>query len=531
VVSSVAGCGGEVTIFPGSTTSLGSGGTPIVTTSTTPTPPPPGPLGISKVNAPDETTVQVIFSGEPNEQAQLDSALSYTLDSTMGGLEILELSYDAAKKTATITTSKQKLGIYYEIAIQTGSDEVGILDGKFPSADTAKFWASDFGSPTYEAYQLVANRTELGEQGVMYVEQGFSPYGTGSAMSFFDNKIYPVETELLTKPGDIDGNGKIVLLGLDGGNYYGGYFTPINNIPDKQAQEYGYHSNEMEMVYINVAQGDFNAEVVLAHEFSHLLYHEKHGFAAEWEYHNEGLAECAVNAVNGDHPYSLMYLIQDPVAASGISLLDWKFGNYSYYAMSYMFLSYVAGQMGGVEGYGKLFDANGHPKGMNSLLQTELGMTFTQAQLNALVAAWAQAPSGKYSFEGMLKWPGKPPTGKPTSLKPLAGTWLQLDKATIDYSGSQGPDIVYVGIDGAGNVDTEAPFELGKGVLVAFNSKFEWKNLSPQPIGQLLPPMGKTPPKLDKKTRDPSWLHPPPLQLDNLARMNAWREATRPVPQ
>jgi hypothetical protein len=293
-------------------------------------------------------------------------------------------------------------------------------------------------------------------------------------------------------------------------------------------QQWGRHSNEMEMVYINVAPGFFDAEVVLAHEFQHLLYHERHGLSSEFPYHNEGLAECAVNAVNGFHPWALDYLVLDPQSqiAAGLSLIDWQYGNYDQYVLSYVFWSWIAGQLGGLSGYAELFHTSGHPSSIETFLQSELGIDFSTAQLRTLIASWIQAPSGLSGFNGLLTWPGAPPSwsGGSLALAPFAGTWIAPSSPSVDYPGTQGPNIVYAGVNGAGEVDLQAPFDVSGGVLVTLNTRFDLGDFTPEPIG-LVPP---APQLSEVKARDPSWRHPPPVHPSRFDELARWRSRTAP---
>jgi hypothetical protein len=521
------GCGNDVRVaegLPAPSGDAGSGGTP-------PTEPPD--YALEQVRAPDEYHVLVRFNRAPPDSV-LVPANHHLETGPIGTLEVTNAVLQADGKTVELTTARQKLGLYYEFFMTTGTPEIDLLTAQFPSADTAKFWAADFASPGFEEYELVAERKEIGSHVVIYVEQGYS-VGTSHARDFFDTSIYPVETSLFIEAPDMDENGKILLLGLDGGPYYGGYFSPVNAMTNEEAlQQWGVHSNEMDMVYINIVQGYFDSEVVAAHEFQHLLYHERHGFSpADWAYHNEGLSECAVNAVNGYHPWALDYLVSNPsgLIASGLSITDWQYGNYDQYVLSYVFLSYVAGQLGGVPRYYDLFETSGDPLDIEQvLLQPQLGMTFSGAQLNALIASWAQQASGAYSFNTVLNWPGKPPTwfGTSLSLAPMAGSWLMPTSPSVDYPGTQGPNIVYAGIDGTGAVDTEAPFNVDGGALVVFNQKLELVQLTPEPTG-FIPPVSQTHASQTNASaeRDPAWRHPPPFHPARRKELERWRERTR----
>ena len=69
--------------------------------------------------------------------------------------------------------------------------------------------------------------------------------------------IHPIETETFRAPPDRDDNGKILLLGLDGGEGYAGYFNPINTLSPAEAAQFDVNTNAMEIVDFNVTIGPY----------------------------------------------------------------------------------------------------------------------------------------------------------------------------------------------------------------------------------------------------------------------------------
>src|SRR5690606_13029700 len=128
-----------------------------------------------------------------------------------------------------------------------------------------------------------------------------------------------------------------------------------------------------------------------------------------------------------------------------ISLVHWQYANYDNYALAYVFWSYVAGQLGGASVYGELFDQNGSPAAIQDYLETNLDLSFTEAQLRAFAATHLQQGSGPFGFEGLLNFPGSPPlaASAPSQLAPFAGTLVSVGAASIDYTGDQGDNVVY----------------------------------------------------------------------------------------
>jgi hypothetical protein len=488
---------------------------------------------IAELRAPDQTSVHVTFNTDVAGLVPTTADALVITSAEVDPLAIELVTYDAAAHVLVITTERQKLGATYQLAISGAAEPLS--GGEFIAADTARFWATDFA--TFEDYEIVADRVVVAEQSVIYIEQGQSDAGVAEAAQRFDEEIFPKETALLSAPSDVDDNGRIVLLGLDGADYYGGYFSPLNNMPDDEVfPQWGYHSNESDMLYINVAYAPFEAIHVLPHEFSHLLYHQQHGFQfTDWSWHNEGLAECAVHVVNGTNDYAVQVVVTDPFGqiAQGLSLVHWQYGNYTQYALAYMFWTYLAAQAGGVDAYGELFDASGAPGDIEAWAQAKLGKTFAEAQRDFMLGMWIQSPTGPHGFGALVDFFGaKPPvvpagTGS-VDLEPYAGAFFQLGVDSVDYPGTQGAHILYAGVDTAAVVDFEAPFAVGGGALLVLNTNPDAEQATKEKSGPDLFPVAAPPsPKQAKLTgRDRAWLHPPPFDPRNLDQLYAWRART-----
>jgi hypothetical protein len=505
----VAGCGSDVVEQPGAPAGAGGqGGTIIGTGGALPEPDP----GLASVHAPDQYSVVVELEGDvPHDVVGMPD--TYALTSAVGGLDILGMTYDTTTSLVTLMTSKQKLGVEYEVAL---SNPGGALDGArapFLSADTAVFWATDFSN--FQDYQLTADRAAVGAVSVVYVEQGQTKSSADSLVRFFEDEVYALEKALFTDEPDQDGNGKVLFLGLDGGPYYGGYFSAIDAYPDGQ---FGVPSNEMEMLYINTQSGLSNQHVI-AHEFQHLLYHERHGLTQEdWSYHNEGLAECAVRAVLGSNSGSVNAYYTAPSMGQGLSLVDWQYANFDQYALAYMFWTYLAAQADGVPSYGELFDlATGSPAEVDGFTQQKLGVSFADAQMRMMLATQVRAPSGVYSFEAMETLNAfvqtAPPGTTSLQLAAFSGAFFKLAEASVDYPGNQGSDIAYASIDSQGNVDLIAPFDVNGGVLLVFNKNFDFNSFPVEQSGPNLPallPQGDSV-QQQKLLQARMALHHPPL--------------------
>ncbi|MBW2524158.1 MAG: hypothetical protein JRI23_08280 [Deltaproteobacteria bacterium] len=538
-----AGCSNSVEVEPAAQGGAGGGGVSGGTAGTGAELPEPDPT--VQAHAPDETSVEVRFNVEA-DAPQLSSADAYVIASEQGPLHVAAVSAGADGRTFTLTTEKQKLGVTYQLSVDVPGEAVDGLEDSFLAADTASFWATDFSSPHYPDYTVEAERVVVGDHCVLYVEKGYSIAGAEQSAADFDQRIFPVETTLFTGPPDFDGNDRIVILGLDGGDYYGGYFSPVNAYPEDDVYpQWGIHSNEMELLYINVAGAHaIDTTHVVPHELQHLLYHERHGLQMEYfAYHDEGLAEGAVLAVNGANDYAPYHYVTDPSGAlgRGISLVNWEVGDYDQYARAYLFWAYVASRLGGVEGLGEIFDQDGHPEQIGAFLASELGTDFMATYRDMLIATWVQATSGPLGFEQLVHFTGAPPTAPvgttSLQLEPFGGALFPLAVAEVDYPGTQGPNIEYVGIDGDGNVDLDAPFDVDGGVLVALNAHLEVVDFPAEPSGpdlpaaspssnmtggapaapQYLPPVAAHP--------HPTWLDPPPVHPAYRQHLDKWREA------
>jgi hypothetical protein len=502
----------------GSTSSAGGGGAGA------------GELAVADVAAPDRTRVTIELSRVPAAVPLAPDA--YEVTSDRGPLVVSSVVWDGGS-AVELVTEKQKLGVEYELTIREPDGELDGLGGAFIAADTATFWTANFATMGYRS--LTADRLGVGEHVVVYGEQGWPVAGIAELVATFDEEIVPTETAIFRPIPDRDENGRVVLLYVDGGDYFGGYFSPINTFPEATAVQFGGHSNEAEMLYLNVlVDAEQIRRDVVAHELLHLLYQEEHPFEEEeeyFDYHNEGIAECAVHAVFGSNPLSAWYYVNDPSGqlAEGLSLVLWEYSNYSQYAQAYVFWSYVASRLGGAEKYGDLFRQDGGPGNMTSYFIGQLGQTFAEVHLAAMTAAWAQKPTGIYGFEGMLELPGKPLTAQGQGsipMSPFAALFFAQSGDGVTPAGS-GPSIRFAAVNGAGAVDSDVPLDGAGGAIVAIHAPSTFSATQPEPSGVM--GAGVAPPPRPASSpavgRDPSWLHPPPVPV-NHPQLRAFRKAT-----
>ncbi|MBI5490048.1 MAG: hypothetical protein HY905_22130 [Deltaproteobacteria bacterium] len=413
----------------------------------------------------------------------------------------------------------------------------GELSASFLSADTADLWTSDL--VTFEERLAHTVRGAIGERCVVYTEGDRIARVPQSWLDYFDSEVYTLESSLFREPPDRDGNGKVVFAVVTGDGF-AGYFNPADGMSDEEARRlWGTHSNEMELLYINadiVGYGGGYWRSVVPHEYQHLLYAEEHpDIWDDWSYHNEGLAECAVRAVNGENDYAVSAYFDDRsgIIAGGLSMVHWSYDQYENYALAYLFWSYVAAQLDGVSTFSDVFHLpSGSPDVVDEYLRGRLG-AFNDVQRDSLIALWLKEASGTYGYGDMidLSAEGPPPRiagpgAGPRMLEPFAGTFVTCATSPLDYSATTGLDIVYVGLNGAGAVDLEAPFDVEGGAALVYNSRFEFRSFVGQPTGLPYPsreePLGFAPAASPRRF-SAAWADPPPLPPVPGAPFTQWR--------
>jgi hypothetical protein len=489
----------------------------------------PAPGEIASVEAPTRTSVRIEIAGSTSN-TPLDPA-AFQITSDHGALEVVSAALDG--QHVVLETEKQKLGVTYELVVAAPGSDLDLEGGAFLAADTATFWTSDF-SANFAAVEVTARRVGVGEHVVLYSTDDVAATDIDETIQVFDETIYPTEIELLHAAPDRDENGRIVLLGLDGNGYYGGYFNPLDSLPAETVEQWGYRSNEMEMLYVSIPDlgGKFDPWGVIPHELSHLLYNEEHDvFVEDWSWHNEGLAECAVKAVHGSNDTAVYWYLSSPDLATGKSLVQWEYANYAQYVQAYVFWTYAASRLGGVAGYGQLFDQSGDPAAIDAFFQAELGQGFAAVQLDMMTAAWLEAPSGPYGFSGMLTLGADPqasPIASAPALSPFEAVFLVGGTGAIAPTG-QGPDVLLRAIDAAGNVDDVAPLAVDGGVIIALNALQDPGEMATQPAGTFpsaLPLPSQSPLPRSSGGRDPAWKHPPPVKPANHRLLARWLART-----
>lgn len=476
--------------------------------------------------APTEFEIRIQFAGLT--EAPSLAASAYEVRASSAVLVVQAVSFDEVSKEVVLTTEKQPLGAELVLTLNLPESSLDGETASFLGADTAQFWAVDY-EDNFSFFQVKGTRHAMGEHVVLYVTDDVDGANdTDETLAFFDDKIVPIESELFHSIPDLDQNGRVVILGLDGKGYYGGYFSGINSYRQSELPP-EYKSNEMEILFVSVPDNGNRwapAEVV-AHEFFHLLYNEEHGFGvADGTWHNEGLATCATAIVTGSpNQFAIQTYLGSTQVQAGKSMVIWDYSNYDQYALSYMFLTYAAGQLGGIPGFQDLFKESGAPSDVSNLFEQRLGKNFSEMQLSFMAAAWVDAESGPLGFGGLIGLNGARPlvySGGSANLPTYGGVFLQGAPNAVP-SGA-GPDVIHLGINSNNELDALSPFDTANGIVIALNGLQNSATSATEPSGVVLPA------EVEPMAAQVSWeslrrlrMHPPPMSLTNREALLKWR--------
>ncbi|MGM0609140.1 MAG: hypothetical protein ACQESP_12085 [Candidatus Muiribacteriota bacterium] len=201
-----------------------------------------------------------------------------------------------------------------------GKETSAILDrnNEFLGKET-KFWAME--PLTFDFYELNATLKKIGKHCYIYVENG-QKVDNNAIEKFaeeFDNNIYPSVTTFFgseNNPG-IDNDEKITLLFLDikdgyntgNSDFIAGYYFPPNEYKKSKYE----HSNEREMVYIDVYPSDPNSEFslsIIAHEFQHMVHWNNDPEEDLWL--NEAMSQLAIKLCGYSHPGQIYKYAKNP---------------------------------------------------------------------------------------------------------------------------------------------------------------------------------------------------------------------------
>jgi len=246
--------------------------------------------------------------------------------------------------------------------------------------------------------------------------------------------IYEMNTEAFGPPPDeIDNDPHIYIfysaLGCFGASCFDGYFSVYNEYTEQEAQQFGAHSNEVEMFYMSCDPIDPTANStlsVLAHEFEHMIHWNMDPDEDSWV--DEGCAEYA------------MYLYGYPDPITGFpsnpdnNLIAWG-QTWSDYIQTYLWTLYLAEHYGGAPTIRALVaePANSIAGVENTLAGQGYAATFEEVFVDWTIANFLDDPgidAGQYGYS----WIDLPPfAAYPQSSYPVPLTQATVNDWAADY--------------------------------------------------------------------------------------------------
>ncbi len=214
--------------------------------------------------------------------------------------------------------------------------------------------------------------------GIMDVLEGHTPEGSIDP----DQGIVPNDISVFGQiPDALDGDPHLFVLLMEikkyGGNQFDGFFNAYNQYPDEQTMaQYGYHSNEVEMITVNSAIRPVSSLMtmsIFAHELQHLIHWGLDVDEVAWV--NESMSELAMS-MNG--LYTDVDWVNDYLSDPSASLFELQhvhygacqlFGQYLYERFGAKFISaLVADENNGVDGFSAPLGSLDTPVSMEELL-------------------------------------------------------------------------------------------------------------------------------------------------------------------
>jgi len=235
-----------------------------------------------------------------------------------------------------------------------------------------------------------------------------------SLANFFDTTAYPTDTSTFDNPTDTDGDPKIYILATplerSSTGYLAGYFNPYDKAPSSG----GYQSNQLDMFYVTVPTSTAEVQaidVVLAHEFQHMINFDRHvannASDVEMSWLDESLSELATFVCTGQVDNNIGYYL----SGYATSLTIWDYYNtngnlYMNYTGSCLFSLYLHDRFyisAGQTGIFKLLE-NGTVVSRQNVANAT-GMTFNQLfqdwETALLVSNTAQATSSRFMYQSI----------------------------------------------------------------------------------------------------------------------------------
>ena len=261
------------------------------------------------------------------------------------------------------------------------------------------FWITD--SRAVRTFTTEATLRLVSPHAYWYVEDGASVRDSNiaEAARAFEEEIYPKVTAAFGPewtPGvDNDTHLTILHARLEGVH---GYFNSTDEYPSSVRR----HSNEREMIYLNVGSlgiGSREYLAVLAHELQHAVHWN--GDPTEETWVSEGLSELATTIADHRPGQYVGNLQQDIfLRLPSISLVNWPQHASPHYGAAFLFFEYLSTHYGEVEDLLALVQ---EPKdgiqGINAYL-ARLGhkQTFSDVFKDWVVANYLDEQTGPYGY-------------------------------------------------------------------------------------------------------------------------------------
>jgi hypothetical protein len=363
------------------------------------------------------------------------------------------------------------------------------------------FWARNLATKGYDTVDAVL--LAEGEKCLVWAESSAGvSIDTGRAIAgVYDSQIYDKivgtfgSDEIMTR-GDVDGNGKLILLLLDikdGFQDSGAYTAGFFNSSDLLDTSFDNHSNKSDMIYVDTYPsklGSPDSYATIAHELQHFInfttrYTEEYQYRRMDEWVDEGLSSAAEQIYLGRHNSErVSQFMASETVRRGNNFFVWgnEDGNVlDDYSTVYLFFQWLRIQSGGTEIYKRIiespdYDYRAVTGAITGAFAEALGSTSWETTLRSWFAAnYINSPEGLYGYrdeipnlrvyalggrtrellpgEGVYSMAGS----SPGALFPDEGNIKYAGLRSADSSPSEGPAL---------SLDTLYP----NGRLLTFNS-------------------------------------------------------------
>jgi hypothetical protein len=363
---------------------------------------------------------------------------------------------------------------------------------KLPESER-KFWAINNVTMTF--YSCHAVRLAESAHSIIYAEKdlSLSAAKAETVAARFESSVYSKITDAFGYPGDVDGNGKIIILLLnieddDDRSDIAGFFYPGDLFPQA-------FSNRGEILYINASYDENNSALysTIAHEFQHLINRSRYLATGMEIWIDEGLSSGAEYIYGDSQSDRLSIFKNDPYNTIrwGNNFYVWNghwekdgrkrsgrsendlLGNY---ATVYLFFQWLRIHADNGDKIYKNIIESGYTdyRAVTSAAKEHIP-AFSGIDLedwDTLIGAWQaanrlRAPSGIYGYKNQISpaflW--EYPGSGSASLDPGEGVYSSISSSV---SPNETNNIRYLGLYSGSDPKTDPPYNAG-GYLLTFN--------------------------------------------------------------